>query len=287
MILGIDVGNYSTKTSEDVIFKSTVSLSENLLNNKIKIKINGLNYYIGQGYFDTELNKADKTFYLPLLFSAIALSSNDIHNSIVVGLPLSQYHNNKDKLKDLILTNNKKDIIINDCLRQIIIDNVEIYAEGLASSYMVEEDIDYILTDIGGRTTDIIYIFNGELKRYDTVNVGMFNVLNDIANYLNAKYTTNLDYLQIERIIEKDKLIIGKEKVDLSFTKDIIFNYYLKIKDVLDLNYSAKSERIVLTGGGAEYFKDIFSKKYNVSVLEDNLFSNAYGLREVGNSLWG
>ena len=36
MILGIDVGNYSTKTSEDVIFKSTVSLSENLLNNKIK-----------------------------------------------------------------------------------------------------------------------------------------------------------------------------------------------------------------------------------------------------------
>ena len=137
MILGIDIGNYSTKTSENVIFKSTVNLYENLLNNKINLRLNNQNYYIGQGYFDTELNKSEKTFYLPLLFSAIALSSSDIHNSIVVGLPLNQYKANKDKLKDLIIANKKKDLIINNCIRQIIIDNVDVYPEGLASTYEI------------------------------------------------------------------------------------------------------------------------------------------------------
>ena len=114
----------------------------------------------------------------------------------------------------------------------------------------------------------------------------MFNILNDIANVINSKYTTNLDYQYIERILQRNYLNINKEKVDLTFTKDIYTNYMLKIKDVLDLNYSAKSEKIILTGGGAEYFKDTFSKNYNVGLLENNLFSNAYGLKKVGEVQW-
>ena len=103
MILGIDVGNFATKTSTGCIFESKVAKVGNILSNDITLEMDRKIYYLGEGDFDTSYRKAHKDSYLQLFFGAAALSSEDLENQVVVGLPLSQYKQDKDILKKIIL----------------------------------------------------------------------------------------------------------------------------------------------------------------------------------------
>ncbi|GIW49220.1 MAG: hypothetical protein KatS3mg079_696 [Caloramator sp.] len=46
MIIGVDLGNYATKTSEGVFFLSKVSKVGNILKNSIELQIDNNSYYI-------------------------------------------------------------------------------------------------------------------------------------------------------------------------------------------------------------------------------------------------
>ena len=83
MILGIDVGNYSLKTSSNISVKSLVSTEENILGSKLILEYDNQKFIIGEGNFETELNKSTKENFLPLLYTGIALSSEDTFNQIV------------------------------------------------------------------------------------------------------------------------------------------------------------------------------------------------------------
>ena len=96
MILGIDVGNYSLKTSENINVKSLVTSEENILGSKIILEYDKQKFVIGEGNFETELNKSTKDNFLPLLFTGIALSTKETFNQVVCGLPINQYKSNKD-----------------------------------------------------------------------------------------------------------------------------------------------------------------------------------------------
>lgn len=73
---GIDVGNYSLKEFPNTNIKSLVTTEENLLGSKICLEFDNKKYYIGEGSFETELNKSNKENFLPLLLTAIALNSS-------------------------------------------------------------------------------------------------------------------------------------------------------------------------------------------------------------------
>lgn len=103
MILGVDLGNYATKTSEGVSFLSKVSKVGNILKNSIELQIDKNIYYIEEGEFDTEYRKVQKQNLRELFITAVALSTDDIENQIVVGLPLSQYKQDKELLKDILI----------------------------------------------------------------------------------------------------------------------------------------------------------------------------------------
>jgi len=185
MILGIDIGNYSVKTSTGVNFKSLVSTEENLLGSKIKIEFDNKTFYIGEGNRDTELDKASKESFLPLLYSAIALSSPAQYNKVVVGLPINQYKSRKAEIENKISKESNKKIILNDKERTLTITEFKVYTEGVGAYQSLDSEEDMIIIDIGGRTTDIAYIFNGELKTTSTVNVGTLNIYKNIADQLN------------------------------------------------------------------------------------------------------
>ena len=90
MILGLDVGNYGLKVNSNINVKSLVTEHEKILNEGITLEMDGKRYIIGDGNFETELNKSNKENFLPLLFTGIALSSKDEFNQVVVGLPINQ-----------------------------------------------------------------------------------------------------------------------------------------------------------------------------------------------------
>lgn len=287
MILGIDVGNYSLKTSEGINIKALVSKEANILGNSIVLEMDNEKYVIGEGRFETELNKSSKQNFLPLLYAGIALSTKDNFNSVVCGLPINQYKKNKDNIENLIENNKVKKIKINGRERTIVIENFKVYPEGLGAYYNLPVNEDVIIVDIGGRTTDIAYISNNKPIKTGTVAVGTLNILADIQDTINSDYSLDLTLTDIDKMLTKNKFIIDGEMINTDFIKTILRNNFIKINEKLDLDFPARTEKIVLVGGGSQLFFKAFKKKYSTcELIEENILANAKGFEKVGRSLW-
>lgn len=287
MILGIDVGNYSLKTSERINKKSLVSKEENILGSGIVLEMDNSKFIIGEGNFETELNKSSKDNFLPLLYTGIALSSEDEFNSVVCGLPINQYKENHKSLEDLIERNKIKALKINGTERTIVIDNFKVYPEGIGAYYNLNLNEDLILIDIGGRTTDIAYIADNKHQKSSTVAVGTLNIYKSIADTINSKYSLDLSLKDIDRVVDRGSLTIDGEKINLSFITSILKSNFMKIKEDLDFKFNVRTEKIVLVGGGSKLFGKAFKNRFsNCVIADDPVYANAKGFKKVGDKLW-
>lgn len=286
---GIDVGNYSLKEFPNTCIKSLVTSEEDILGSKLALEYEGKTYYIGEGSFETELNKSSKDNFLPLLLTGITMNcnKNDMFQQVVCGLPINQFKANKEVLKDLVLSDRVRELKLNGEDKRIIITDFEVYPEGVGAYYSFNTNDDVIVIDIGGRTTDIAYIANKKLSISSTVAVGTLNIYKDIADRLNFEYSLDLDMPMAERIIDRGYLEIDGSKVDLSFLTDILKRNFMKINDDLSLKFPARTEKIVLVGGGYKLFEKAFKKRYQNSYVADNpIYANAIGFRKVAEMLW-
>ena len=70
MIIGCDMGSYNYKSSENVIFRSSVTKGNELLENGIRVTYNNENYTVGleTGLKDVEINKAKRENIFILLY---------------------------------------------------------------------------------------------------------------------------------------------------------------------------------------------------------------------------
>ena len=119
MILGVDLGNFSVKTSEKVTFLSKISEVDNFTGDN-KIIFNGKTLFVGEGEFNTDWNKSRKENTLPLLYSALALSSKtEQYFQVVLGLPIQQYKSNKKEVIEYIEQNRCTEVILNGTKRVI------------------------------------------------------------------------------------------------------------------------------------------------------------------------
>ena len=287
MILGIDVGNYSLKSNSGINIKALVSKEENILGSGIVLEMDNQKFIIGEGNFETELNKSSKENFLPLLYVGIALSSKDDFNSVVCGLPVNQYKDNHKSLEELIHKNKIKTIKLNGIERTLVIDNFKVYPEGIGAYYNLNLNEDLILIDIGGRTTDIAYIADNKHQKSSTVAVGTLNIYKSIADTINSKYSLDLNLKDIDRVIDRGTLNVDGEKINLSFITSILKNNFMKIKEDLDFKFPARTEKIVLVGGGAKLFIKAFMNRYsNCIIANDPIYSNAKGFQKVGEKLW-
>ena len=190
---------------------------------------------------------------MPLLYAGIILSSNDVFNQVVCGLPINQYKKNKSTIEELISNNKMKTLKVNGEPREIVITDFIVYPEGIGAYYSLYTSEDVIIVDIGGRTTDIAYICDK----------------------------------MIDRIIERGTLKVDNIDIDLRFITGILKENFMKIKEDLDFKFPARTEKIVLCGGGAKLFAKAFMRRYsNCEVAEEPIFANSIGFKKVGESLW-
>ncbi|GAA0076222.1 hypothetical protein UT300005_06000 [Clostridium sp. CTA-5] len=292
MLLGIDLGNFGVNTSENDFFYSRISDISNF-SEENKINYEGTDLYIGDGEFSTDWNKSQKENTLPLLFSALARSSNENFFQIVLGLPIQQYKTNKDEFKKYIEDNRGKTIIYKGIKREIIISDVLIAPEGAAAYYnlSIEQkkiigNKPLIIVDIGGRTTDVCLFENKKIRFVKTIPVGMLNVYKDIIDNVNTTYTEDYKLEDGELILREGLFLRGKQQ-DITFIKPILQRHFNSIYKDLQLNFNTSKGYVLLTGGGGITFKQAFKNRLeNLIISNDPVFDNAKGFKRLGESIW-
>ena len=288
-ILGVDVGNATTVTNTGVIIDSKTSKIKPITSCN-KLEMDNEVVYIGEGEYDTTYRKLEKDTYLQLLYTAIALStkSRTVSNQIVLGLPLSQYNEDREALIQKILSNNDKWININDTERHIIIDDVEVFPEGV---FTVDDDYQGIVIDIGGRTTDcaLIEVVRGKKKILDPISIptGTINLCDKFIDSLNIELGLDLKLRDAERILESG-LILEGHKVNIDFAKRFIEEYSENLYRQLQLKYSLKTNIVTLTGGGADLVYNHLESKLGQGLIKqrDSIKANAKNFYELGVSIF-
>src|SRR5690554_6421751 len=99
-IFGIDIGNYATKVSNGYKFTSKCAKTPNILNS-IKLETDEGTYYIGDGAFDLEYRKAKKE-YIRAFFTYALSQLNCDSVKCVVGLPISQYQDDREEMQRIL-----------------------------------------------------------------------------------------------------------------------------------------------------------------------------------------
>lgn len=287
MILGIDLGNFAIKTSTGFDIESKTKLGTGILTTSPLVEYAGKQFILGEGEYCTEYRKVKKENILDLLFSAIVLSTTDINNKIVLGLPVSQFKTDKKELINLVMQNRKMIGVINSIERKIYIDDIEVYPEGVSSA---GNEFEGIIIDIGGRTTDVcqVSLINQRRKIDNPFSeaLGMINLYSDFIKSINSKYSLDLKLNDAERILKKGLKIKG-ELIDTSKEKLIFKDYVNKIISKLRVEYPLDTLDITLVGGGATVLGRIFKKNLpQTTIAENSFYANANIFEKVGKQLW-
>lgn len=293
MILGIDLGNFSVKTSEKIRFISKISERETF-DEKNTFSIEGVKYTVEDGEFVTDWNKSKKENTIPLLYYAIAKSTEDNLNQIVLGLPIQQYKKEKENLKTLIENNKIKEVVIENKIRNIFITDVEIAPESAAAYYNLDLETknkignkQLLIIDIGGRTSDICLFKDRTIKEVKTVPVGMLNIYQEIIDYVNTEYTESFK-LEDGEVILKEGLFLNGSYRDISFIKPILLNNFNSIWKEVQLKFNPGLGYVLLTGGGSLTLGKAFKNRIgnNLIISENPLFDNSLGFKKVGEKIW-
>jgi len=283
MIIGVDLGNYLLKSSNGFNVPSKVTSFGNIINSE-SVNINGKDLYFGEGDFDTEYRKINKKYIKEMFLYALYESTHDIKNKAVVGLPISQYKTDKDELKQILLSQRINQIEGNT----LIIEDVEVYPEGVAAIY--NKDFEGVIIDIGGRTTDIALITenNGVKKINDPYSLpyGTLNLYSDFIKLINSTHSLDLKAEDAERILKNGLKVYGQQ-IDVTFAMAVFKQYVEKLVSVLQVDYSIKTHDVLLIGGGSQMlFKPFKKRVQQAEIIQEPLFANAQGFQKVGEQLW-
>lgn len=260
------------------------------------VELNGRKIYFGVG---SPLIKKDKTEREHILES-IMLAAYEIYGHLVkefeielgIGLPLNQFKSSakddyKRKLEKLYL-NQKIKGKVNGYDISIKINFIEIYAEGYSSFASLydyfEKNIQFLIVDIGYKTTDVIGVgIEDELiiDGYESVNKGVLEVVNSIKA---GFYNDNKIEYPVETIdnalINNLPLKVGFKKISpkYEYGTEVVTEIFNKIET--DFFPDMRARNIYLIGGGANLIYNIIKDKLDVNILEDkeqSMFANADG----------
>ena len=285
MKLGIDIGNYNVNTSENIMFKACISNHKEFGSYCDKLVYEGKAHYIGEGKLEIDYRKFDKSNYLPLLLAAICKSCTHEEVEIGVGLPLTQYKENRNELTNMLNSKEFK-VEFNGVSRRVKIVKATVFPEGIASYVSSNEKLkgfvqgrDVVVVDIGGGTTDISLIRGRKALKSTSINKGTIDIYNAIKIALEEKYfDINISIDNIQMYIDRGFWYKG-EKQDIKKKKKRSNDIFKEIYNELKLNYPINTEAVVLAGGGSDLLLKVFKNKINSIAVDDDLYANAKGFK--------
>jgi len=270
-IIPIDCGRNTVKLLNNQSFRSVVGdwhhreMSDNeeyevIINDKEK-------YFVGQLALDEsvaaiEMNIPSKihnqTKVLFLTGVALSVIEQDSDLVICTGVPVADFNSaTKNALEKLLY--GEYDIRVNDIhIKKLRINSITIIPEGVAS-------------------------FQYALSKDESLAIGKKRIL-DIGSL-----TVNYSSFNQLKFVTRDSGTINFGTIKLKGNQIDNEMYVSKIISELSQRFADydQSDKILLTGGGALQFGDLFKKHYpNCSIVPDPVFANTLGFNWMGAKKW-
>lgn len=307
--LGIDFGAVNCKSNITgvVIPSKTTKIETTLVGENEIVTIGEDSRAIGIGSYERDKDlKFKQSHFEHLFFSTIVHSTTDIENNIILGLPVDQYKKHKKEYKEFIQTISNKEFNIklkgkDEEQRRVVINNVDVFPEGLGVLYSLTEEqleklegYDILIMDIGGSTTDWVLLRGTGLDRdiinHDSIPMGMHHLYNLVRGSIKRLTEDRISQETAEEIVEgrQKHSVYGKE-TNLDFINDDKVATLVEIMGDIkqEIGREFKSAKMVVCGGGAKHFYDLCKMVQPNAIKVDKINANAIGYGKVCDIKYG
>lgn len=269
-VIPIDTGRSTTKLLNGDSFRSVVGewhhreISDN---EEYEVSINGEKYFVGQLALDesfapvefntsSKVNNENKVLFLTGV--ALQVLEQDSDLAICTGVPVGMFNGAiKSSLETLLY--GEYNIKVNDIhIKKMRINNITIIPEGVAA-------------------------YHHQLSKDESLKVGKKRII-DIGSL-----TVNYSTISENKFINRDSGTLpfgmiktkGNQISDKQYCRRIIAELSQKFSDF------DQSDRVLLTGGGALQFSELFKEHYkNLEIVDNPVFANTLGYFRLGVSKW-
>lgn len=221
---------------------------------------------------------------------------------LVAGLPLGDFFDDEGGINQENIDRKKANLLkgVSDRVhgKSVTINSVNIGCQALAAfvDYWLDDELKprdvpserVAVVDIGGGTTDIAVIINGnsfDAKRSGTHKFGALNVYSSLMRGVNKHFDTSDKYplSVLSQAVRTNRIRLwGKEHDITDLVKEALLEQQEQIKRNIErmLGKASDIDAVLFVGGGAALFKDISSMFPNGVAIEDPEFANARGMHK-------
>ncbi|MFA6309977.1 MAG: PRTRC system protein D [Sterolibacterium sp.] len=249
-----------------------------------------------------DLNFAISDAYRARLYGALNYIAQDIPDNfidiLILGLPLNTFTKYKNTLADQFTGPHT----INSSGKKIEVRRCEIYPQPFGS-YMkhissAKAGTSYpvaLVVDVGYNTFDWLVCHGKSTRQYGAAMRGMSSVINAMAKEVIKTIDSTATESSIMRRIDaalmtgskftmygKPVKLDAAQKMGESVIRDAADKLKSALQDAADIDL------IILTGGGAPFYRQAISQKFpnhNLILLDDSAMGNVRGFHMVGESL--
>ncbi len=288
LIIGVDNGNYNTKSSEGMIYTSGFTASDApTLSIDNQLEYRGKYYAIGTNRMNVQHDKTvdDDVFILTLPAIAHAMKKSGLYESEIVlgvGLPISLLGAQRERFRKYFIRENIEFTWAGEDF-YIDITDCKVFGQGYAmfgAYYSVVKQYGTVtIIDIGGYTVDIVTLNknNPENLFHRSLPMGTIIHFNNIKNEL-LKSNIILSDEQITAAFFG--LVEHLEKPLIEETIATLSRRYVKslYNSIGEMGIDLKSP-VALAGGGAEVMSKYLKSKDIYCVAVFDKFANADGYK--------
>lgn len=276
-IIGVDTGYEYCKTCNTIGLNGVISMGEaetSLMDNSLFY--NGEFYKIGENRALITENKIsdENTRLLTMAAMAKELKREDIMDANIVlgvGLPFSDYGRDKKGLISYYCKIPELNFEYEGIQYHIALNKVLCFPQSYAAvaTRLSNMQGNWIVIDIGGKTTDIVYVVDGFPKESQSMTIerALVKWIKEIQSALQVRYGKSIPEEEVVKVIEGKNSFLPIELIRFVHAKlkEIVKNFELELSEC---GYDMRYSQIIYVGGGALVMKN-FSEGYRPNVAYD------------------
>ena len=224
---------------------------------------------------------------------AMELRGIGIHKAdvvLAVGLPFSNYGRDKPKLIDYYNRQNRLEFTYEGKEYSVVIDRVIVCPQcySAIASRLGNMKGDYLVVDIGSKTTDVVYVQNGlpiESKSI-TIEKAMVKWIKEIQREMKVQTGKDIPEHEVMKIVLKEDSNLPGAYMELirGMLREKMHSLELELAE---RGYSMEYINLIYVGGGALLARDYAGKYRSHTAYDCNLCANAKGYEFLARQIEG